>query len=368
MRKKTAIRAALLSLLALALLAAVYVVYVFASWRRLPDNLPLEVASAVQTGGVEVGKPYCVVTYNVGFGAYSADYSFFMDGGRESRARSTEAVEENITGAMAVAADLNPDFLLLQEVDVDSTRSCHVDELALTRQLAGESYCSTFAQNYDSPYLFWPLTAPHGANRAGQVTFSHYPIVSALRRSLPVEEGVMKVVDLDRCYSVSRIPVTAPADSSGRGEARELVLYNLHLSAYTSDGTIAEEQLRILFADMLAEYQRGSYIIAGGDFNKDLLGNSDEIFGVSGEDYMWAQPIPPEMVPQGLTIVAPLNSGTPVPSCRNADRPYGPDSYVVTVDGFIVSDNVSVTGAWVQDTGFQWSDHNPAVLNMTLMP
>ena len=56
MRKKTAIRAALLSLLALALLAAVYVVYVFASWRRLPDNLPLEVASAVQTGGVEVGK------------------------------------------------------------------------------------------------------------------------------------------------------------------------------------------------------------------------------------------------------------------------------------------------------------------------
>lgn len=368
MRKKTAIRAALLGLLALALLAAVYVVYVFASWRRLPDNLPLEVVSAVQTGGVEVGKSYCVVSYNVGFGAYSADYSFFMDGGRESRARSAEAVEENIAGAMAVAADLNPDFLLLQEVDVDGTRSCHVDELALTRQLAGESYCSTFAQNYDSPYLFWPLTAPHGANRAGQVTFSRYPIVSALRRSLPIEEGAMKVVDLDRCYSVSRIPVTAPADSSKKEEARELVLYNLHLSAYTSDGTIAEEQLRILFADMLAECQRGSYIIAGGDFNKDLLGNSDEIFGVSGEDYTWAQSIPPEMVPQGLSIVAPLNSGTPVPSCRNADRPYGPDSYVVTVDGFIVSDNVSVTGAWVQDTGFQWSDHNPAVLNMTLMP
>ena len=74
------------------------------------------------------------------------------------------------------------------------------------------------------------------------------------------------------------------------------------------------------------------------------------------------------MVPQGLAIVAPLNSGTPVPSCRNADRPDGPDSSVVTVDGFIVSDNVSVTGAWVQDTGFQWSDHNPAVLNITLLP
>ena len=161
--------------------------------------------------------PFRPATYNVGFGAYSPDYSFFMDGGRESRARSAEAVKENITGAMAAVADLNPDFLLLQEVDVDSTRSCYVDELALTRQLAGESYCSTFAQNYDSPYLFWPLTAPHGANRAGQVTFSRCSIVSALRRSLPIEEGVMKVVDLDRCYSVSRIPVTAPADSPERG-------------------------------------------------------------------------------------------------------------------------------------------------------
>ena len=33
---------------------------------------------------------------NVGFGAYSADYSFFMDGGKESRARSRQAVDENM--------------------------------------------------------------------------------------------------------------------------------------------------------------------------------------------------------------------------------------------------------------------------------
>ena len=38
--------------------------------------------------------------------------------------------------------------------------------------------------------------------------------------------------------------------SSGSG--KELALYNLHLSAYTSDGTIAEEQLEMLFADMLS--------------------------------------------------------------------------------------------------------------------
>ena len=166
----------------------------------------------------------------------------------------------------------------------------------------------------------------------------------------------MKLVDLDRCYSVQRLSV---------GE-RELVLYNLHLSAYTSDGTIAEKQLKMLFADMLAEYEKGNYAIAGGDFNKDILGHSEETFGVSGPDYTWAQPIPPELVPEGLSIVAPFDEDDPVPSCRNADRPYGPGSYVVTVDGFIVSANVTVEHASVCDTAFRWSDHNPVYLDFIL--
>ena len=169
----------------------------------------------------------------------------------------------------------------------------------------------------------------------------------------------MKLVDLDRCYSVQRLPVS---------DGRELVLYNFHLSAYTSDGTIAEEQLEMLFADMLSEYEAGNWVIAGGDFNKDLLGNSDEIFGVSGPEYTWAQPIPAELVPEGLTIVAPYDGEDPVASCRNVDRPYGPDNYLVTVDGFIISANVSVSASRVVDTGFRWSDHNPVCLDFVLLP
>ena len=168
----------------------------------------------------------------------------------------------------------------------------------------------------------------------------------------------MKLVDLDRCYSVQRIPLA--------GEDRELVLYNLHLSAYTSDGKIAEEQLEMLFADMLAEYRKGNYTVAGGDFNKDIQGNSEEVFGISGPEYTWAQPIPPELIPEGLSIVAPFDEENPTPSCRNADRPYGPDNYVVTVDGFIVSANVAVREARVWDTGFRWSDHNPVYMDFVL--
>ena len=167
----------------------------------------------------------------------------------------------------------------------------------------------------------------------------------------------MKLVDLDRCYAVHRIPLDS---------GRELVLYNFHLSAYTSDGSIAEEQLEMLFADMLSEYQKGNYAVAGGDFNKDLLGDSSAVFGVSGEDYTWAQPIPEDLVPAGLSVVAPLDEENPVPSCRNADRPYGPDNFVLVVDGFIVSDNVTAVESAAVDTGFRWSDHNPVYLDFIL--
>lgn len=71
------------ALLALAILAAGgYVAYVCISYHRLPDSdEALEPVGAPAAAGEE----YAVVTWNLGFGAYSADYSFFMDGGTESR-------------------------------------------------------------------------------------------------------------------------------------------------------------------------------------------------------------------------------------------------------------------------------------------
>lgn len=353
----------ILGILALLLVLVLgYVIYVFSAWYRVEDNLVLAVHSDPAGNaavGPETQTQYRIASYNIGFGAYSNDYSFFMDGGKESRARSADAVCENVTGAMDTVSAMAPDILFLQEVDVDGTRSYHIDELELAGSaLDGTFSCWTFAQNYDSPYLLWPLNAPHGANKAGAAVFSRFPVTSAVRRQLPVEDGFMKLLDLDRCYSVQRVPL---ADG-----AKELVLYNFHLSAYTSDGTIAEEQLKMLFSDMSAEYQKGNYVIAGGDFNKDLLGKSDEIFGVSGPAYTWAQPIPASLVPDGLTIIPPFDEETPVASCRNADRPYGPDNYRVTVDGFIVSDNVEVRKARVWETGFRWSDHNPVYMDFVL--
>ena len=64
-------------------------------------------------------------------------------------------------------------------------------------------------------------------------------------------------------------------------------------------------------------------------------------------------------------MVAPLDENDPQPSCRNADAPYHEGQLLLTVDGFLVSDNVTVTGSLVYDTGFAYSDHQPVVMTFT---
>ena len=217
----------------------------------------------------------------------------------------------------------------------------------------------TFAQNYDSPFLMYPITKPHGASESGLLTFSSFDIASAERRELPIETGLMKFLDLDRCYSKNRIKTE---------DGKEFVLYNFHLSAYTSDGKIANEQLKLMLSDMTEEYSRGNYCIAGGDFNKDILGDSSVYFGKSDKEYTWAQPIPDgflEAYPY-ISLKAPLDEKSPVPTCRNADGPYHEGQYVLTIDGFLVSENVTVKSVEVIDTEFAYSDHNPVKLVFSL--
>ena len=344
---------------AIIVIALGYFAYVFISYHRIEDNLVIVPYGTTETESIAAGKELTITSYNIGFGAYSDDYTFFMDGGKESWAFSKEAVYENIDGAMGVIEEQKPDIALFQEVDYDGTRSYHVDEVALVQDAMWElgQYAALFAQNYDSPFLMYPITQPHGANKAGIMTFSKVEMFDGIRRSLPIEEGLSKVLDLDRCYSKVRVQVD---------NGKQLVIYNMHLSAYTSKAETAETQLSMVVQDMQEEYDKGNYCIAGGDFNRDLLGNSPEIFHTAVLEDNWAQPVNMSLFTDDITLVAPFQEADMIASCRNPDKPYEEGDFVVTVDGFIVSANVEVTYANVIDAGFKYSDHNPVIMKFKL--
>ena len=353
---KKALLAILILLIIVILIAAAYVAYVFIDYHRIEDKLAVE-PSNNQVQPLESEKELTFVSWNIGFGAYNDDFSFFMDGGEHARAYSKEVCEANVNAVIESLGAMQPDVAMIQEIDTRATRSYHVNQVEMVKNAFG-SHSAAFAQNYDSPYLFYPFHQPIGASESGLLTLANAEIAGCKRYSLPVEKGVRKILDLDRCYAVHHIPVA---------NGRTLALFNLHLSAYTADGTIATEQLEIILNHMQEEYEKGNYVIAGGDFNKDMWGDSSAYTGISGADYSWAKPFPTELIGENFTLVRSVDEDHPVLSCRDTGAPYEKGrTFEVTLDGFIVSDNVEVISCGMVDEGFKVSDHNPIMMKVVL--
>lgn len=360
------LRGIIIIFLALILVVGGYVIYLQSNYYRIEDHAVLEVENNGENV-LKTGDTYSVVTYNIGFGAYGPDYSFFMDtgemkdgtktSGKYGKAMSLESVETHTEGALGVIEDLDADFYLLQEVDVDADRSYHVNQKDFIKT-AMAGYASVFANNFHSAYLFYPFNDPHGAVQAGLLNFSRYQISEAERRSYPVDNSfITKFTDLDRCFAQMHLPVEG---------GRELVLINSHMSAYDEGGTIRVQQLELLNSVMSEEYAKGNYVIVGGDFNHAMGEAVAEGFPSEQKFPAWVAVLTEDDLADGVRIVRAENE-LEVPTCRGADIVYTKGvNYTTVVDGFLVTDNVRATAENV-DTDFAYSDHNPVKLQFELI-
>lgn len=311
----------LLWVLGLLLAAALlYVAYVLLSYSRIPDRQVLTPAGTATAASVTTGQAYTAVTQNLGLRRlHAAVYHVHGRAAPGSWAESPESVRACITQGADTVQRLDPDFILFQEVDTNSTRSYHINELTLLEQRLGSGWNHVAAVNYHSVFLLYPLYQPHGASNSDIVTFSRYAVTAAVRRSLPISTGLSKLLDLDRCYTVSRVPVE---------NGRELVLYNVHLSAYGGSEAIRTAQMTMLFEDMAAEYAAGNYCVCGGDFNHDFTGTSTaDLNGGESVEFGWAQPFPAELLPRPACAAA---RRTPTPPCPPAATAMYPMSRAIS--------------------------------------
>jgi endonuclease/exonuclease/phosphatase family metal-dependent hydrolase len=184
-----------------------------------------------------------------------------------------------------------------------------------------------------------------------------YSAPEAERIALPVAfDWPTRIAQLKRCLLVERFPV--------QGSDRELVLVNLHLEAYDS-GDGKEAQARVLAGFLASEFAKGSYVVAGGDFNQMFPG-SEEQYPLIDEKAAFIPGTLDESLLPGWTIAADISA----PSARLLDKPYtsrGNHQFYV-IDGFLVSPNVRVNAVQTIDLDFRNSDHNPVKLTFTLEP
>lgn len=378
------IKSILILLGVLVLIVGGYIGYVLLQYYRIDDNQELKVENHVNDQ-VQLNQEYSISTYNIGFGAYNQDYTFFMDtgimsdgtivSGEHATAVSKDIVLEDTNGAINTIKSFNPDFALFQEVDTDSGRSYNVNQYQMIKDELS-TYTSTFAVNFHSAYLLYPFNDPIGQIDSGIATMSKYSIESSTRKSFTITNDMInKLFDLDRCFSASYLPIK---DSN-----KYLVLMNIHMSAYDEGGVIRAKQMQELNDFMLSEYNKGNYIVAGGDFNHDLLTNNPDFeYSIANMPFKNSYT---QLTPPWLSFLFDNNGQSPIndkfsviaadnsPTCRDADIKWIPGTtYVSVIDGFIVSDNVEVTHKENLQTrtsnkvGFAYSDHEPATMKFIL--
>jgi exonuclease III len=146
--------------------------------------------------------------------------------------------------------------------------------------------------------------------------------------------------------------------------AGELVLINVHLSAYDAGLKMRGEQMKMLAEVMQAERDKGNWVIAGGDWNQCFPDTIDAFKGRM-ETPEWVNEFDKAALPEGFSIVTAGNADT-VATCRDTSIPWTPGiNYETTIDGWVVSDNVKASSENI-DTVYKASDHNPVTLTFML--
>ena len=301
------------------------------------------------------GDSLTILSQNTGYAGLGKDADFFMDGGKDV-APTEEEETANRNGLIQQLQAQDADVYFLQEVDVDSGRTGGVDQAAYYQSLM-DRYTSSHALNYSCDFVPFPWP-PIGKVHSGLQTLSRFDVSKAQRVALPCPfSWPVSTANLKRCLLVSYVPL--------EGTDKQLVLVNLHLEAY-DDGEGKAAQTKVLMDFLAGEYDKGNYVIAGGDFNQTFPG-ALEAFPIQDPSLWTPGVLDSDSLPEGWQFACDLS----VPSCRLLNHPYDPNpegNQFYVIDGFILSPNVRLDSVETLDRQFEFTDHNPVALEVTLEP
>ena len=296
-----------------------------------------------------------VLTWNIGNGSSGSDADYFLDGGTNVVTTTEDRVKENTDEIIARLQEYNPQIMLLQQVDFNSTRSFYYDESAAISS-AFEETESSYAIDQKAHLVPWPWPMI-GKIKGGSLTLSRINQKDAERIALSVTvKKPDNLFSVRPCMVVTRYPIYSVE--------QELVVINVRLISYENPEDI-RNQMTALRDFMKEEYDKGNFVIAGGDFYQSFASEESGFPTVEGR---W-QPdkVASDLFEEGWRVVTGSNG---VATQRSLNLPLKEGTqdqiqYYIT-DGFITSPNIDIDSVETKDLQFVSSDHNPVVIRITL--
>lgn len=364
MQKKTLFRH--LSLGILSVLAAYFFLVLLHGWYtdwQPEQKSGLTISGQAQSPSLQ-DSVVSFVTWNVGFGGLGAESDFFYDdegmwySGSSMVHSPKPLVEKNLRGALGFLQQTKADFFLLQEVDVRSDRSYQLPQYEKYCQ-ALPGFAATMAVNYRCDRVPIPLLEPwnaYGAVESGLGTFCRYQPSEAVRYQLPGHYPMPdRMFQLDRCAALHRIP-------TNRG--KDLVVINVHNSAYDPGDKIKAIQLPYLRDLAKREFEKGNYVVIGGDWNQcPPFFRFDTFMPGNTQGYVQGN-IPDGFFPEDWHFAYDPTT----PTNRKCRDPYQKGmTFETLIDYFLVSPNVRIRSVKGIQQAFQFSDHQPVWMEVLLL-
>ncbi len=304
---------------------------------------------------ISPGQSLTLLTWNIGNGANGSDAEYILDGGQSVLATTEDRVKENTAAIIAKLKETDPNIILLQQVDFNSTRSYYYDETKAISD-AFEETESAFALDQKAhlvPYP-WPMI---GKIKGGSLTLSRINSLGAERIALPATaKKPDNLFTVRPCMLVTRYPIY--------GVEQQLVIINVRLMTY-DDPTEVRKQMTVLRDFMKTEYEKGNFVIACGDFHQSFATEENSFPIVEGR---WqAEPFASDLFEEGWHWGS---AGGGIPTERSLNLPYKEGTreqiQFSLTDGYVTTPNIGVSSAEAIDMQFVPSDHNPILLRITL--
>lgn len=340
------------------LLITVCLLLSFLLYTSISDFQPLKIvpltADQYVASQIENDTTFTIVSWNMGYSGLGKEMDFFYDGGKKVRASqqmNTKYLRENL---MFLENLKFVDFWFFQEIDTHSKRTYFVDQQKqITKHLT--AYNTVFSKNYDVSWVPVPIFNPLGKVRAGMMSLSKFAPIETTRYAFPnIAPWPNNLFLLDRCFILSRFLLP---------NNKQLVLINTHNSYYISNDSLRKLELDIVHQKMIEEFQKGNYVIAGGDWNR-LPANYSRLFKGNMKQLQQDMPVFDQYF---LSENWNWAFDTIEFTNRELNMPYMSDSSKKsTIDYFIVSPNVKVIENFVYPLNFENSDHNPVFMKFKL--
>jgi len=295
-----------------------------------------------------------IFSWNMGYCALGKDMDFFYDGGKTVRPPQ-EYFQKYLSGALNFLAKYDTvDMMMLQEVDTSAKRSYYTNEAKLIDQFL-PYYYKIFAKNYDVRFVPVPFTSPMGSVISGLMTLSKIKPYEAYRYPYHASfDWPKSLFMLNRCMIYTKFKLPG---------GKDLVLLNTHNSAFDDAAELREVECYILKAVMLDEYERGNYVVAGGDWNRNPPGFDMKKLNFKEGRKTTEPMLEKNFLPDGWKWVYDPT----IPTNRDVAEAYKKGTTKTTIiDYFAVSPNLDVVDYKTIQSGFENSDHQPVFIRVKM--